>query len=253
MCSLLTKIRPTVDLAHFAPVTPELGDLSGRWSPTIESLTISSNNFCSWRQLPHETFSEGDSGERLCNIMRQFAAQLKTLNICNVLRIRELLRPVWPMTADDREPFTLNPDIPMFDRLETLYLSYSAIWYKIGWYKEDEDINMHTDTIEFRQKISLSAARLAINMPRLRHMLIRQRPMMWAGKHQLEYKVMDKAAKIAWNSTFYFKPWDRTIDAWVEVAQRCANLPLEKEVNMIPGWKTDGKPPHMPAFLLEGV
>ncbi|KAJ0309151.1 hypothetical protein COL5a_001271 [Colletotrichum fioriniae] len=219
-----------------------------KWPTSLECLTIMSNTISSWRQIPHETLAEGDSGARLCDKLRRAAQHLKELNVTNVVRIREFLRPHWPMGTDDTEPFLANrPYYPEFWLLKTLYISYGSIWYNTEWHKQSDDINESSELVDFRQNVSLAAARMAYTMPQLKHMTIKQRPLMWAGKHELEYKIEDgDKAYLTWTSTFEFKPWERTVEAWVEVAARHER---KLEVRIITrAWHTDGKAPLLPSL-----
>jgi len=218
-----------------------------RWPRTVESVEVTANTHCSWRQLPHDSVSEGDTGQNLCRQLREFSTQLKSLKISNLVRVRELLKPVWPASeVDDKEPFLKCPKIPMYPQLETLHVSYGSIYYKSEWYKDVTDVNEHEDTIKFRQCISLAAARLANHMPRLKELSIIQRPMMWAGKHGLEYVVSEGATTLTWTSTFQFQPWQRTIEAWTEVSAKHTKNPLKVEVRTLSGWQTDGNRPLVP-------
>ncbi|KAL0930993.1 oxoglutarate iron-dependent oxygenase [Colletotrichum truncatum] len=218
------------------------------WPLSLQSLSISSNTISSWRQIPHEALAEADSGQRLCEKLRNTARHLKHLNITNVVRIREFLRPYWPQGMDDTEPFLMTRLYkPDFWRLETMHVSYGSIWYNTEWHKQGDDINESSDLIDFRQSVSLAAARLAYTMPALKHMTVKQRPLMYAGKHELEYKVEDGKAKITWTSSFEFKPWDRTVEAWTEVARRYAGAELDTRVVTMP-WHMDGKAPHLPSL-----
>jgi hypothetical protein len=231
------------------PFTPEFGEMLTRWPQSLESLEINANTLCSWRQLPHDSVSEGDTGQKLCEDLRIFATQLKVLRICNLVRIREFLRPIWPFSqVEDKDPFLENPKIPFYLQLEVVNISYGSINYKTEWHKDASDINEHEDTIKFRQGISLATARLAYHMPRLKEMVIAQRPMMWAGKHTLEYNVTETGATIKWTSTFDFKPWPRTIEAWTEVTKKHTSHKLKMEILTLPGWQTDGSRPLTPAL-----
>ncbi|OHE95500.1 hypothetical protein CORC01_09233 [Colletotrichum orchidophilum] len=219
-----------------------------KWPTSLESLTIASNTISSWRQIPHETLAEGDSGTKLCEKLRRAAQHLTHLNITNVVRIREFLRPHWPMGTEDTEPFLANRSYyPEFWHLETLHISYGSIWYNTEWHKQSDNINESSELVDFRQNVSLAAARLAHTMPKLKHLTIKQRPLMWAGKHELEYKVEDgDKAKLTWTSTFDFKPWERTVEAWAEVAARHERK-LESRITT-GAWHTDGKAPLLPSL-----
>ncbi|OHW95054.1 hypothetical protein CSPAE12_06324 [Colletotrichum incanum] len=223
------------------------------WPITLKSLTIASNTISSWRQIPHEALAEGDSGAKLCEKLRSAAQHLNHLNITNVVRIREFLRPYWPMGMDDTEPFLAHRlYYPEFWHLETLHISYGSIWYNTEWHKQGDNINESSELVDFRQNVSLAAARMAYTMPRLKHLTIKQRPLMWAGKHELEYKVEEDDGKptkatLTWTSTFDFKPWERTVEAWTEVAARYDGLKLEPRIKTA-AWHTDGKAPLLPSL-----
>ncbi|KAE9576854.1 hypothetical protein CGMCC3_g7133 [Colletotrichum fructicola] len=217
------------------------------WPLSLEKLTISSNTISSWRHIPHETLAEADSGAKLCDKLRRAAHFLKHLNITNVVRIREFLKPHWPSGVDDTEPFVPKLCEPVHWRLETLNISYGSIWYNTEWHKQGDDINESSDLVEFRQCVSLAAARLAYTMPKLKHMIIKQRPLMYAGKHELEYRVNGDKASLVWTSSFDFRPWERTMEAWTEVARRHAGARLEVRTVTTP-WHTDGKAPHLPSL-----
>ncbi|OLN81559.1 hypothetical protein CCHL11_05564 [Colletotrichum chlorophyti] len=219
------------------------------WPASLQSLTVASNTISSWRQIPHETLAEGDSGLALAANLRAAARQLTHLSITNVMRIREFLRPFWPLGInDDQEPFLAHLAYkPEFLHLETLHISYGSIWYNTEWHKQSENINESSELIDFRQNVSLAAARMAYTMPKLRHMTIKQRPLMWAGKHELEYKVVKGQAKVTWTSTFDFRPWERTVEAWTAVANRYGEVRLDHGV-VRAEWHTDGKAPHLPSL-----
>ncbi|KAF9877284.1 oxoglutarate iron-dependent oxygenase [Colletotrichum karsti] len=218
------------------------------WPLSLEKLSISSNTVSSWRQLPHEGLAEADSGVKLCEKLRSAAKHLKHLNITNVVRIREFLKPHWPNNTDDTEAFISGHLYqPAFYRLETLHISYGSIWYNTEWHKQSDDINESSDLVDFRQVVSLAAARLAYTMPALKHMTIKQRPLMYAGKHELEYKVDGTTASITWTSSFDFRPWDRTMEAWTEVARRYAGAKLKTSI-VTKKWYKDGRPPHIPSL-----
>ncbi|TDZ87560.1 hypothetical protein C8034_v006713 [Colletotrichum sidae] len=222
------------------------------WPLSLERLTVSSNSTSSWRQIPHEALAEADSGAKLCEYLRNTARHLRYLNVNNVVRIREFLRPHWPLGMDDTGPFsTVRNYMPEYWRLETVNISYGSIWYNTEWHKQDDNINESVDLIGFRQNASLAAARLAYTMPALKHMVIKQRPLMYAGKHELNYRVeqfKDSAkASITWTSSFDFKPWTRTEEAWTQVALRYARVPLEICIVRKP-WHTDGKAPQLPSL-----
>lgn len=218
-----------------------------QWPWSLETLTVSSNTISSWRQIPHEALAESDSGNQLCEKLRLAARSLKNLKITNVIRVKQFLSPFWPQPSGDHEAFlpSQHHEKPEFWRLETLHISYGSIAYNIEWHKQGDDINESSELIDFRQGISLAAARMVVAMPALSHLTIKQRPLMYAGKHELEYKVEKTGATITWTSSFDFKPWERTVEAWTEVARR-QNRPLT--VRMVhAAWHTDGKAP--PASL----
>jgi hypothetical protein len=225
----------------------DFGTLLDRWWPSLESLTIGANTISTWRQLPHESASEGDTGEVLCHQLRVFAVQLKQLKINNLVRIREFLRPAWPSKVEDKDPFLENMPFPKCPKLKVLHLSYGAIHYKPDWHSDSPDINEHEDTVKFRQSIALAAGRIANRMPALEHMVVSQRPMMWAGKYQIEYKVTETGPELVITTTFEFTPWERTVECWTAVAKAHTGKDLKHKVVVLPNWQTDGTRPLTPA------
>ncbi|KAF6845430.1 oxoglutarate iron-dependent oxygenase [Colletotrichum musicola] len=219
-----------------------------QWPCTLETLEIMSNTISSWRQIPHEALAEADCGAKLCESLRLTARGLKNLRIANVVRIREFLRPYWPQGSDDHEPFLPGRhDRLDFWGLETLHISYGSIWYNTEWHKQGDDINESSELVDFRQNISLAAARMVYTMPAIKHLTIKQRQLMYAGKHDLEYRVNKTSATITWTSSFDFNPWERTVEAWTEVARR-HNRPLTTRIVTDPRWSVDGRAPNMPSL-----
>ncbi|SPO02819.1 uncharacterized protein DNG_05494 [Cephalotrichum gorgonifer] len=225
----------------------QFGGYIVRWPPALESLILRGQNNTEWRALPHEVASEKDCGEKLCLGLRNLSPHIRHLSIRDLIKIRELLGPVWPASSEDRGIVPLNPpDLPVYKYLETVDFHYASFMYKSDWYKDSHDFNDQEVTRQWRQNIAFSAARLAMYMPSLRRMTISQRPTMWAGKHRLRYEVGDEGAEIVFSSSFEFKPLEWVLDAWAAVAKRDQRI-LQVRMERVAADPKDGPIPVVSA------
>lgn len=191
------------------------------WPFALESLVLRGHNNTDWRSLPHEVVSEKDSGQQLSAGLRNLSPHLRHLSVRNLLKIRDLLGPLWPACAEDRGIVPLHPpDIPVYANLEMVDFHYTSLMYETEWFKYTDDFNDQEVTRQWRYNIALAAARLATYMPNLRRMIVSQRPMMWAGSHNLRYEVRKGRAEVVFESSFEFKPPEWVVNAWVAVGKK---------------------------------
>lgn len=223
--------------------TVEFGGYIARWPSSLESLILCGQNNTDWRSLPHEVLSEKDAGKQLCRCLRNLSPHLRHLSVRNLIKIRELLGPVWPVGPEDRSITPLRePDIPVYQLLETVDFHYTSLNYRVEWYKDNDDFNDQEVTRLWRQNVAFAAARLAAYMPRLRRMTVTQRPMMWAGKHGLRYEVREGRAELVFSSSFEFKPREWVVGAWAAVAKR-RGLTLAVRTEKLEAVPKDGSVP----------
>ncbi|PKS09960.1 hypothetical protein jhhlp_004583 [Lomentospora prolificans] len=226
----------------------QFGDLTIRWPQSLEKLVIRGNTISNWRQLPHAAIAEGDSGEYVSQCLQDFAAGLRSLAIANLVSIRSFFTSLWPENEDDRDIVPAKAStMTRCPVLETVDLAYSSLLYKIDWYKENRDFNYHGKINEFRQELALAASRFAIHMPALQSFTLRQRPMMWAGRHELTYTVEEKHAVLLFSSSFDFEPAAWVVEAWTVVAKKCARKPLEVRNQRLVSYNPDGQQPMLPS------
>lgn len=241
---------PVLTIANLSGVfwvPVDFGDLMVRWPPSLEKLVIRGNTLSSWRLIPHAGIVEGDSGDHISRCLRDFSAGLRSLYMANLVSIRAYLDPLWPENEDDRGIIPAKPPgLPRCRVLETVDLTYSSLLYKIDWYSENPDFNYHCKVNEFRQSLALAAARFAIHMPALQSFTLTQRPMMWAGRHRLQYTVEEKKAVLLISSSFDFEPARFVVEAWTVVAKKCANKPLVVRTERLVSCKPDGNQPMIP-------
>jgi hypothetical protein len=258
-----------------------LAGLMQLWPYTVHTLEISAPTLASWRDIPHATYAEKDSGRLLGKSISQFSAQLKHLRVRNVVKIRDLFRCVWPLDSEDLpaaagrspSPGIKFPDLPWFERLETVHIDYGTIYYSASWRNADiESIEEDTSMVDWRQSLATAAARMAWHMPKLWLMVISQRPLMWAGKHRLTFKVAprrefsetettlvreapmwtrdiqckgkgpEEIAAVTWETTSAFKPRSHVLDAWAVVAAH-RNVEFRTSILVDEAWRTDGPMP----------
>lgn len=216
------------------------------WPPTLESLDIVGQNNKDWRSLPHERVSEGDAGRQLSANLVYLSPNLKHLRIRNLVRIRDLLYPVWPTSTEDRGIVPLEPpNLPICKSLETVDFQYASLEYGSDWFKHTDDFNGQYVTTLWRQNIVLAAARLAMYMPKLRRMTVSQRPMMWAGMHGLHYSVHDECAYLVVKSSFEFELSVWAVEAWVAVGEKAGKM-VQFRTERSPEMPGDGSFPRPP-------
>lgn len=203
-------------------------------------------NNTDWKSLPHERISEADAGRQLSADLLYLCPHLKHLRICNLIKIRDLLRPVWPASVEDRGIVPLQPPgLPICKSLERVDFHYASIRYGSDWFKHTDDFNGQYETTLWRHNIVFAAARLAMYMPKLRRMTISQRPMMWAGMHCVIYSVRGEDAYLVVKSSFDFELPVWVVKAWVAVGQKAGktvHFRMERLLPM-PGDGSFPKPP----------
>lgn len=218
------------------------------WPASLESLVLCGQNNTDWRSLPHEVASEKDSGQKLSECLRDLLPRLRHLRVCNLIKIRDVLGPLWPSCAEDRGIVPLHaPDMPECERLETVHLHYASLMYETEWFKDSSDFNDQEVTKLWRHNIALAAARLAAHMPGLRLMTVTQRPLMWAGKHGLRYEVRGERAEVVFSSSFGFEPPGWVVDAWSAVGKKRGRA-VRVVTERVDGVPTDGRAPWRPEF-----
>ncbi|KAL5624792.1 hypothetical protein BROUX41_004852 [Berkeleyomyces rouxiae] len=231
-----------------------------RWTPSIESVyLIGRNTDVSWRELPHENMTQQVDLASINRGVFRLMNNVKCLHLENLVRIKNFLGSLWPTDQSPAPFLETNPlkDISPFYTLMVLDIQYSSLHFPITWEDDVSDLNDHPETQDWRQRVSLGCARLAMLIPNLRLMKVWQRPLMYAGKHSLEYKVETmnspnppSMASLEWASTFDFQPWDVTLQAWAAVAAKNAGVvDLQVKVSTERNWRTDGQPPKFPALV----
>ena len=206
----------------------EFGGYIVRWPASLESLVLCGQNNTDWRSHPHEVFSEKDAGAQLCRCLRNLSPHLRHLSVRNLIKIRELLGPVWPAGPEDRGITPLrDPDIPVYRNLETVDFHYASLNYRIEWYKDTEEFNDQEVTRLWRQNVAFAAARLAAYMPRLRRMTVTQR---------------EGRAEVVFSSSIEFKPREWVVAAWAAVAKR-RGLTLVVRTEKLAAVSKDGSVP----------
>jgi len=224
-----------------------------RWPANLEHLTLRGNTNSSWKTLPHESIAEGDTADHLCICLRDVTMrQLKTLRILNLLRIRDFFSPVWP-DREDKQAFQEKPPrLPTWKCLEEVQLLYGSLTYKVEWYKDTGDLNKHENTREYRNKIALSSARMAMFMPSLKTYTATQRPLLWAGMHSFTYTAEKNVfAELKFSSTFHFVLDERVVEAWEAVAAKHAKVPLKITIAKVDRWPEttgNGSAPTLPTI-----
>jgi hypothetical protein len=231
----------------------ELGNSMVRWPLNLQHLTLRGNTNSSWKTLPHESIAEGDTADHLCVCLRQILMkQLKTLKILNLIRIRDFFTPVWPSSGDKHAFQDRIPRLPIWKHLEEIHLLYGSITYKVEWFKDTGDLNKHENTREYRNKIALSSARMAMFMPSLRKFSATQRPLLWAGMHSFTYTAEKHVfAELRFSSTFNFVVDERVVEAWETVAAKHAKAKLKVTIDKLDQWPEttgNGVAPTLPTI-----
>ncbi|KAL1895303.1 hypothetical protein Cpir12675_003320 [Ceratocystis pirilliformis] len=231
-----------------------------RWAPSIETVhLIGRNTDVSWRELPHESMTQPVDFVSINQGVFRLMNNVKCLHLENLVRIKNFLGPLWPDEKNPQPFLETNPlkDTSPFYTLMVLDIQYSSLHFPITWEDDVNDLNDHPETQDWRQRVSLGCARLALLIPNLRLMKVWQRPLMYAGKHSLMYKVsglgdpaIPTTTSLEWNSTFGFAPWKVTLQAWAAVAAKNAGVDnLQVKISMEKNWRTDGQPPKFPALV----
>jgi hypothetical protein len=141
-----------------------------------------------------------------------FSSQLQHLKISNVVKVRDLLRVVWPRDHDDEMDDSMDsndpgyfpctgprvwpslgarcPDLPWFGRLETIHIEYGTLQFDPEFAASTgvDAFEENPDLVDWRQSMAIAGGRLAWHMLHLRSFVLAQRPLMWAGKHTLSFR-----------------------------------------------------------------